>query len=58
MKAAIYSSTSSVAEPDGASKLTVKTWSSDSVPLGGMVRIEQNGKTVYELLDFGREKAP
>jgi hypothetical protein len=46
------------AEPDGANKLTVKTWSSDSVPLGGMVRIEQNGKRVYELLDFGREKAP
>ena len=45
-------------EPDGANKLTVKTWSSDGVPLGGMVRIEQNGKTVYELLDFGREKAP
>jgi hypothetical protein len=43
-------------EPDGANKLTVKTWTSDGVPLGGTVRIEQNGKTVYELLDFGREK--
>jgi hypothetical protein len=45
------------AEPDGANRLTVKTWSSESVPLGGVVRIEQNGRTVYELLDFGRGKA-
>jgi hypothetical protein len=44
------------AETDGAEKATTKTWSSTLVPLGGCVRIERNGKAVYELLDFGRER--
>jgi hypothetical protein len=42
---------------DGPGKqVTVRTWVCPSVPLGGTLRIEHNGKTVYELLDFGQAR--
>ena len=43
-------------EPDGLEKLKLKTWDAPGVPCGGTVRIEHNGKAVFELLDFGVSK--
>ena len=37
----------------GPPPVSIRTWTSDQVPLGGTVRIEHDGKVVFELLDYG-----
>lgn len=43
-------------ENAGGKTIAVKTWRSNQVPMGNFVRIEHDGKAVYELLDFGTRR--
>ncbi|MCW8133546.1 MAG: hypothetical protein KIS92_24595 [Planctomycetota bacterium] len=43
-------------DPAGPAPHAVKTWTCAQVPLGGLVRVEHDGKPVFELLDFGPRK--